>query len=140
MPQRTTCALLLLLCACGSPETGTRVAADTAETSPAHKPTAMPMLPGLRAHLDTVAAKPAMLHGEMAAHQAKVTEVVGAMQADMMAVGMHSDAAYEALADSVVKGSAARATASGKEFERLVMKHVDQTRRLVAVYETKAAL
>jgi len=101
--------------------------------------TAMAMLPGLRAHLDSVTAHPAMLKSSMSGHQAKVKAVVDAMHADMMAVGMHSDPAYEALADSVVAGSAALGTASGPGFDRLVKEHVDQIRRLAAVYESKAA-
>jgi uncharacterized protein (DUF1501 family) len=142
--QRTTGAVLLvMLWACGGRETrGPDTSADTtAATRPSGsaQPTAMAMLPALRAHLDSVAAQPTMLHTSMAAHQAEVTGVVDAMHADMMAAGMHSDAAYEALADSVVKGSAALGTASGKEFDRLVMQHVDQLRRLTAVYETKVA-
>lgn len=136
-----TALLLSLLCACGTPESrAPATPADSTAASISHpSPTAMAMLPGIRAHLDSVAAKPAMLHAAMASHQAEVRAVVEAMHTDMMAVGMHSDAAYEALADSVVKGSAALGTASGKDFDRLVMEHVDQMRRLAAVYETKAA-
>jgi hypothetical protein len=138
-------AVVLTLGACkGAPEHGS--APDSAAMSPsapaAHpKPdlSAMPMLPALRAHLDSVAAHPAMLHGSMSGHQAEVKTVVDAMHADMMAAGMQSDAAYEALADSVVKGSAALGTATGPGFDRQVAKHVDQVRRLAAVYETKTA-
>jgi hypothetical protein len=61
------------------------------------------------------------------------------MHADMMAAGMPSDPAYEALADSVVKGSVALSTAAGREFERLLAEHLDQTRRLTAVYESKTS-
>jgi len=61
------------------------------------------------------------------------------MHADMTRLGMHSDPAYEALADSVVQGSAALSTAGGAELQRLVSPHVDQVRRLSAVYETKVA-
>jgi hypothetical protein len=142
--------LAVLVSACGprdgrSPAADSAAAAapvDTAAGTPgdtASPPrTAMAMLPGLQAHLDSLAAHPAMLHGEMAAHQAKIKAVVAAMHQDMIAIGMHSDAAYEALADSVVRGSAALGTASGKAFDRLVMEHVDQMRRLAQVYETKA--
>ena len=110
---------------------------DSAEASKAKAPmTAMPMLPKLRAQLDSVAANPAMLKGSMSDHQAEVRAVVDAMHADMTAAGMHSDAAYEALADSVVKGSVALSTASGPDFDRMVTMHVDQMRRLAAVYES----
>lgn len=146
--QRTRGVLLfvvLAICACkGAP--GRTPAADSSAASstgqaPHAKPvlTAMPMLPGFRAHVDSIAADPSMLRSSMSGHQAEVKAVVDAMHADMMAAGMHSDAAYEALADSVVKGSAALGTASGPDFDRLVAEHVDQMRRLAEVYETKAA-
>jgi hypothetical protein len=148
---RLPCAcLLLLLAACGSREArgpgaaaDSGVATDSAAANPsaaaARPPAAMRMLPGLRAHLDSVAARPAMLHGAMAAHEDMVKAAAEAMHADMVAAGMHSDPDYEALADSVVKGSAEIGAAKGKEFDRLVMRHVDQTRRLAAIYETKVA-
>jgi hypothetical protein len=101
--------------------------------------TAMPMLPGLRAHVDSVAAHPAMIRSSMSQHQAEVKHVVSAMHADMMALGMHSDPAYEALADSVVQGSTRLATAGGAGFSRLVMQHLDQIRRLASVYESETA-
>jgi hypothetical protein len=53
------------------------------------------MLPGLRAHVDSVTAHPAMIRSSMSQHQAEVKHVVSAMHADMMALGMHSDPAYE---------------------------------------------
>lgn len=117
--------------ATGSPDTG-------AVSRAAPPMTAMPMLPGLRAHLDSVAARPAMLKDGMSGHRAEVMGVIEAMRADIMAAGMHSDAHYEALADSVVKGSAALGTASGREFDRLVVEHIDQMRRLASVYESMA--
>ena len=130
--------VVLALCGCkGAPARD--ASPDSAADHPKPALTAMAMLPGIRAHLDSVAADPSMMRSAMAGHQAEVKALVEAMHADMMAAGMHSDAAYEALADSVVKGSAALGTASGPDFERLVAEHVDQMRRLAAVYESKAA-
>ena len=130
--------VVLAICGCkGAPARD--ASADSAAGHPKPALTAMAMLPGIRAHLDSVAADPSMMRSAMAGHQAEVKALVEAMHADMMAAGMHSDAAYEALADSVVKGSAALGTASGPDFERLVAEHVDQMRRLAAVYESKAA-
>jgi hypothetical protein len=136
---------VLFIGACkGAPAHGSAPdSAAMSQSAPAAHPkpelTAMPMLPALRAHLDSVAAHPAMLRSSMSGHQAEVKAAVDAMHADMMAAGMQSDAAYEALADSVVKGSAALGTARGSDFDREVAQHVDQVRRLAAVYETKAA-
>ena len=133
----------LTLAACGRPPRD-EAARDTAAVSPSGVPTkpatamtAMPMLPKFEAHLDSVASHPAMLKSGMADHQAEVKAVVGAMHADMTAVGMHSDAAYEALADSVVRESAELGTAGGPEFDQRVKHHVEQLRRLAAVYQSK---
>ena len=100
---------------------------------------AMVMLPGIRARMDSIARHPAMMRGELARHRADVKHLVDAMHSDMMAMGMHSDPAYEALADSVVQGSARLGTAGGAEFKRLVAMHMDQLRRLTTVYEAKTA-
>lgn len=137
---------LVVLAACSgrAPKAGFPAesgATDSATSSPraGMKLTAMPMLPAFRAHLDSVAAHPAMMRRSMSQHQTEVRNLVNAMHADMMALGMHSDPAYEALADSVVNGSARLASAGGAEFDRLVAQHVDQMRRLAAVYETKTS-
>jgi hypothetical protein len=114
--------------------------ADSTETPSSQMPLqAMPMLPGFRAHLDSLAQRPAMMRGAMSAHRTEVKHLVAAMHSDMMGLGMHSDPAYEALADSVVKGSAALASAGGADFNRRVARHIDQLRRLTAAYETKTA-
>jgi hypothetical protein len=100
---------------------------------------AMAMLPPVRAKLDSLARNPGMVRGAGSRYQAETKDVVDAMRADMTRLGMHSDPAYEALSDSVVAGSTALSTAGGAELERLVARHVDQMRRLSAVYETKVA-
>jgi len=78
-----------------------------------------------------------MMRSAGSRYQAEIKNVVDAMNGDMARLGMHSDPAYEALADSVVRGSTALASASGAELERLVARQVEQLRRLSAVYETK---
>ena len=98
---------------------------------------AMPMLPGFRAHLDTLAHTPAMMRDLMSLHQSQVRNLVVAMHSDMMALGMHSDGEYEALADSVVNGSRELGSAAGADFNRRVARHIDQLRRLTAMYEAK---
>jgi len=130
--------LACVLAACsGKASPGADARVDS--TPRATQLTAAPMLPAFRAELDSMAAHPSMMHDAMPRYQAKVKQVVDAMHADMMAAGMPSDRAYEALADSVVKGSVALSTAAGPEFERLLAEHLDQTRRLTAVYESKTS-
>jgi len=99
----------------------------------------MPMLPVVRAHLDSAARNPAMMRKQMTQHQAEVKHLVDAMHSDMLAMGVQSDAAYEALADSVVNGSARLGSAGGAEFKRQVAHHIDQIRRLAAMYESKTS-
>src|SRR4051812_38196785 len=113
------------------------VGADTASHAAHMELKAMPMLPVVRAHLDSLSRNPTMMHKEMAQHQSEVKHLVEAMHSDMMAMGMQSDAAYDALADSVVNGSARLASAGGAEFKRQVARHIDQLRRLTAMYESK---
>jgi hypothetical protein len=140
-----TVLLLLLACGGGAGERA-RSGSDSAAPPAATKEStgtvelqAMSMLPQVRAHLDSVAADPAMLHAAMPEHQAEMRRLVNAVHADMARLGMHSDPAYEALADSIVNASDRLATARGKELERLTAQHIDQVRRLANVYEAKTA-
>ena len=137
--------MLLLLLACGG-GAGERVKSANDSAPPAagvDSPAggmelqAMPMLPAVRAHLDSVAADPARLHTAMPEHQAEMRKLVNAMHADMARLGMHSDPAYEALADSIVNASDRLATARGEELQRLTAQHIDQVRRLADVYQAK---
>jgi len=143
----TSLPLLLLLLACGGGAAerarsgNDSVPPDAAGNRSTGKVElqAMPMLPEVRAHLDSVIADPAMLHNAMPEHQAEMRRLVNAVHADMARLGMHSDPAYEALADSIVNASDRLATASGAELERLTAQHIDQVRRLADVYEAKTA-
>jgi hypothetical protein len=136
--QRRGAPILLLLLACGG-GAGERARSAAAADSSAGgmELQAMPMLPAVRAHLDSVAADPARLHAAMPEHQAEMRRLVNAMHADMARLGMHSDSAYEALADSIINASDRLVTARGAELERLTAQHIDQVRRLATVYEAK---
>ncbi len=136
--------LFLALASCrGNADTRAPAASDSVLMDPAPsagmKLEAMTMLPAVRARLDSLAQSPSMMRSTGSRYRAEIKHVVDAMRTDMTRLGMHSDSAYEALADSVVQGSAALSTAGGADFERLVARHVDQVRRLSAVYETKVA-
>jgi hypothetical protein len=139
----TLLPLLLLLACGGGPGERARSGNDSAAVgnrSTGHVDLqAMPMLPEVRAHLDSVAVDPAMLQAAMPEHQAEMRRLVNAVHADMARLGMHSDPAYEALADSIVNASDRLATASGAELTRLTAQHIDQVRRLADVYEAKTA-
>jgi hypothetical protein len=143
--RRRGAPMLLLLLACGG-GAGERPKSESESAPPAAAADssaggmelqAMPMLPAVRAHLDSVAADPVRLRAAMPEHQAEMRRLVNAMHADMARLGMHSDSAYEALSDSIINASDRLATASGAALERLTAQHIDQVRRLATVYETK---
>jgi hypothetical protein len=138
--------LFLALIACSS-KSATPPASDgsaTNDSAPAPQHAAMelkakPMLPGFRAHLDTLAHSTRMAPSVMSRHMSEVKNLVNAIHSDMTEMGMPSDAAYEALADSVVQGAQALGTAGGADFKRRLSRHMDQLHRLTEVYETKIA-
>src|SRR3954467_13763111 len=121
MTQRplTICLLLLGVACSGKSSPPAHNPADTAAlTSTVPPPEHMKlkgraMLPAFRSRMDSMAAHPSMMRSDMARHRADVKHVVDAMHSDMMALHMPSDPAYEALADSVVQGSARLGTAGG---------------------------
>ena len=98
---------------------------------------AAPLIPAMSRHLDSVAATPAMLHQDLPDHAHRVHELMAAMHADMMRMGMPSDPAYEALADSTVSDLKSMERASGAEYDRLSAAHIEHVRRLMASYESK---
>lgn len=95
------------------------------------------LIPAMSRHLDSVAATPAMLHQGLPDHAQRVHELMAAMHADMMRMGMHSDPAYEGLADSTVSDLKSMDRASGAEYDRLAAAHIEHVRRLMAAYESK---
>ena len=137
-------AAMLALCLAGCekapappekmPATGTMMAGDSMVMR------AEPMLPAVRAHLDSLAsATPAMHDAAMAGHDSVMRGVLTAMQGDLMHMGMHSDSANEALADSVVKDQAELAAAPAARQAELLRQHLDRARRLLSVYEIMVA-
>jgi len=137
-------ASLLALCLAGCekapapagkmPATGTMMAGDSMVMK------AEPMLPAVRAHLDSLAsATPAMHDAAMAGHDSVMRGVLTAMQGDLMHMGMHSDSAYEALADSVAKDQTELAAAPAARRPELLRQHLDRVRRLLSVYEVMVA-
>ena len=143
--RQITGSLLLALIACtgkaGAPAAGVSAGTDSKTSSPhvAIELKAMPMLPAFRAHLDTLERAPKMAPGGISQHMSEVKHLVDAMDSDLIALLMPVDAAYEALADSVVKGSEQLGSAAGADFKRRLAQHMDQLHRLTATYESKTA-
>jgi len=124
-------ATLITLAACAGP--GRDAQRERAEMQ------AGPLMPAMSRHLDSVAATPAMLQHGLPAHAERVHDLMEAMHADMTRIGMHSDPAYEALADSTVSDLKAMEQASGAEYDRLAAAHIAHVRRLMSAYESKIA-
>jgi len=93
------------------------------------------MLPAMRAHLDSMESGGRLTPASMPQHRLQVRNFVRATETDMQRLGMHSDPAYEALADSVLKGLERLAGAGSSGVERLAAEHLDRVRRLASVYE-----
>ncbi len=75
----------------------------------------------------------------MVAHDSVMRGVLRAMRGDLMHMGMHSDSAYEALADSVVRDQGELAAAPAARQAELLRLHLDRVRRLLSVYDVMVA-
>jgi len=124
---------LVLLPACKTGGSERPMARDNMELR------AAPMLPAMRAHLDSTGLGGSLTPASMPQHQVRVRDFVRATKADMQQLGMHSDRAYEALADSVLRGLERLASPGASDVKRLTAEHVDRVRRLASVYERMVA-
>jgi hypothetical protein len=113
-------------------------AAPARDASKGQAMQAASMIPAMTRHLDSVAAAPGMLHAAMPDHEQRLHALMAAMHDDMTHLGLPSDPAYEALADSTVADLGLMEKASGPEYDRLAAAHVEHVRRLMAAYEAKA--
>jgi hypothetical protein len=131
---------LCLLVACAPKADSAKGAASdsTPSVAPAGAPAvpmkAEPMMAAVHAHIDSLAAQPQMLHGEMSAHTAMVMGLVDAMKSDLATVG-YNDPGYQALADSVVQDLSVIPNLSGAAAMKAEQSHLDRVRRLMAAYE-----
>jgi hypothetical protein len=140
-------AIVLFLAACGPrpDRPGGADAAGAADSAPggaAPAPRAAtldlqgrPMVAPMTAHVDSLSAKPAMLHADMAAHTAMTEHFVAATKADAAALAAPGSAAYDALADSVLADLRTLATAKGAGWDSLATAHLDRVHRLMAAYD-----
>jgi len=101
---------------------------------------AVAMLSAMRTHLDSTRSGAAMTEASLSQHRLRVRDFMRSAETDMKRLGMHSDPAYEALADSVLRGLEGLARAGGSDLERLTAEHVDRVRRLASVYERMVAV
>ncbi len=96
----------------------------------------MAMMPGMRAHLDSLAGmSPARMQAMMAAHQRLMSEMLDAMGADMRGMHMAADSAWMALADSVRRDLADLPGLAGPALGERMRAHLERVRRLMARHE-----
>lgn len=121
--------VVLLLAAC-APKTDRGAPGATLQGAP--------MMPAMTAHMDSLSARPAMLHDRMAAHTAMTEHFVAATRADAASLGAPGSASYDALADSVLTDLKTLATAQGAAWDMVAKAHLDRVHRLMAAYDGMA--
>jgi len=95
------------------------------------------LMPMMRADLDSLARMPSQFAERMQqAHEAMASQMLDAMGSDMTMMGMHSDAAWSALVDSVKTDLAELPSLSGRPLEARVRAHAERMRRLLGMHET----
>lgn len=134
-------AAALAVASCGGGDAPREAASDTgaapaAQAAPAMEMRSLSLLPGMRAHLDSLAAASA---GEavalLAAHDQMMSRMLDAMGGDMAMMSMRADYAWTALADSVRRDLADLPALSGGPFRARLHVHVKRVRRLLALHE-----
>jgi hypothetical protein len=129
--------ILLGVAACGTrktesvkmPASGTMMAGDSMAMM------TTPLLPQLKANLDSLeSATPAVRDSALSHHGAVLESLLHAMRTDLMHLGLHRDSAYQALADSAAGGAAAITAASEPVQGELVHRHAELVKRLLGVY------
>ena len=95
------------------------------------------LIPMMRADLDSLArTRSQFKDGMLQAHEAMASQMLDAMGNDMTMMGMHPDAAWSALADSVKGDLAELPSLSGRALEARVQAHAERMRRLLGMHET----
>jgi hypothetical protein len=96
----------------------------------------MDMIAAVRAHLDSVdAMSPEAAAAAWSAHDAMMSQMLDAMGADMMNMGMQADSAWTALADSVRRDLAELPGLSGPTYGARLKTHTERARRLLDTHQ-----
>lgn len=134
-------AAALAVSSCGGGDAPRQAASDTgaapaAQGAPAMQMRSLSMLPGIRAHLDSLAAGSAAEAAAMlAAHDHMMARMLDAMGGDMAMMSMRADSAWSALADSVRRDLADLPSLAGGPLRARLRVHVERVRRLLALHE-----
>lgn len=96
----------------------------------------MSMMPMMRAHMDSMMRMPPeQMSRTMAGHERMMSQMMDRMGADMRAMGMSGDTAWNALADSVRADLAELPVLSGRELEQRMQAHASRVNRLLDSHE-----
>ena len=132
-------AATVTLAACGrKPDSARAAAADTSSMMAAAPMTmaGMDLLPGMRAHLDSVAAMPpTQMAAMMPGHGGLVTHMLDAMGADMRGKNMQQSSAWTVLSDSVRRDLADMPKLSGNGLTTHMQAHAARMQRLMVMHE-----
>ena len=96
-----------------------------------------PMMPGMRAHMDSVTGmSPDRMSGMMAAHERMMSQMMDRMGADMRGMNMRSDARWNALVDSIKADLADLPSLKGAELSASMRAHGGRVQRLIDMHES----
>ena len=134
---RVGAAVMVMLAACGkNPESAQNPAADSAGAMAGMTMQGMQMMPGMQAHLDSMAAmQPEEMAAMMARHQDRASRMMDAMGADMRGMNMQPDAAWTALADSLRQDMAELPALSGEPLKTRMEAHIARMRRMMTMHQ-----
>lgn len=100
----------------------------------------MEMMPGMRAHMDSMAqASPEQMKLMMKMHEEMGSRTLDAMGADMRSMNMTTDAAWTALSDSIRNDLAELPGLSGSALKQRMQGHVTRVERLMDRHEEMMA-
>ena len=123
-----------MLAACGN-KSEAPPAADSAGAMGGMAMQGMQMMPGMLAHLDSMAAMPLEgMAAMMAGHQDLASRMMDAMGADMRGMNMPPDSAWTALSDSLRRDLAEMPGLSGGPLGLRMEAHIARMRRMMAMH------
>ena len=130
-------AAIVMLAACGkTPESAQNPGADSAGAMGGMTMQGMQMMPGMQAHLDSMAAmRPEEMAAMMARYQDRASRMMDAMGADMRGMNMQPDSAWTVLADSLRQDMAELPSLSGGALKTRMEAHIARMRRLMAMHQ-----
>jgi hypothetical protein len=96
----------------------------------------MGMMPGMRAHMDSMMRRsPAEMARMMATHERMMSQMMDRMGADMRGMSMAGSAGWSALTDSVKRDLGDLPGLEGEELSQRMRAHADRVRRLLGMHE-----